>query len=1082
VSLILLIIPFTLKKVLTIALLFVAVLSYTQDGRVHRSTHSPTYKRFEAFNDWNAIHLNGEAAYISIKDQPAIDFDTALTIETWLNVANVNPTKDYLIVNKGWCEPDNNDAAYNLSIRKGKLTVTWHNNGLCGIEDGAILLTDSSSTELFPSDSCLHVAAMVTPSLMKLYIDGKLVGTHYDQSLSNKQFYNSSQPLRIGAYKFSSGALGHFFHGKLSEFRIWNTARTQEQIQANRSRRLVGNEEGLVVYFPFDRGMTSEGAWVYNQAHPHQDKTHPVFFNYTTSKGLPSNTIYDLYQSSTKYLWAATDGGLCRFNGYSFTTYHNQEQKGNAVSGIREDTQGRIWVRNFQQQLFYLEADSLHYFEELEDIPEQKIQDFIITPQNELWILPFRGDQLYKYQITAQQWDTIAFPPTQLTTTTYNKSIVYTPNRTVIISTNKGIYQWTNSQLQLVLGSQTEEEHNYFLHATNNDIYVLEKFDHNFRIHTLQADTLLAYSNKAFYQKILREKSSPNALRQIEDKLWLLTLQNGTAASSTVSPIPTNWLFPNEGISDIIQDHEGNYWFSSLDNGLYFVPNIDAHMHSIPQLPNPPNKNPLEVKNATLQIQGQDRQAQIVYKSPDGRWLAQTATNDLYLLSPSKEVLQHIDKALLPKDYKNIQLKGNRLWMTLADGLLAIDLNSKQSYLYDTKDGLPTQQIEDYSLTDKKIWLKSLQGVATFDESLPATNRTPPPIYLTEIWINNKPAEVVENTINLLHDQNNITVRFEGISFRSQGLFHYEYRMMGLDTTWVAIPNDSTTLSFQGLSPNQYIFEVVAVNEDGVRSATPAQLTIQITPAYWQTWWFWSIIVLSVSIVIVIALLIRNLLIQQRERRENKYNVLRMQALQAQMNPHFIFNVLTAVQNLWLQKKTEVAMSLQADFAKLLRKIFQYSNKQAIRIEQVEDFLQNYLNLERIRFENNVTIQFDIEGALFDDEYRIPPLLIQPIIENSFKHGLLHKDGEKKLVVQLKAQGPYLYCLVEDNGVGRKNPTPLKRVSGLSTTIERLAILQETFIKKTHPHQNIRITDLKDDEGHPLGTRVEMWIPFFIQD
>jgi LytS/YehU family sensor histidine kinase len=226
-------------------------------------------------------------------------------------------------------------------------------------------------------------------------------------------------------------------------------------------------------------------------------------------------------------------------------------------------------------------------------------------------------------------------------------------------------------------------------------------------------------------------------------------------------------------------------------------------------------------------------------------------------------------------------------------------------------------------------------------------------------------------------------------------------------------------------------------------------------------------------------MVVRNQLRQARLESQNSN--LKMEALQSQMNPHFIFNVLTAVQNLWLQHKNELAMDLQSNFAKLLRKIFQYSSKRAISIEQVEEFLDNYLNLEQIRFENTVDIDFQIEEILLEDEYRIPPLLIQPSIENSFKHGLFHKQKDLKLSIHLKQEGAYLYCCVEDNGVGRKdngNKMDSKRSSGLSTTKERLFILQESTLKAKHPHDNLRIIDLKNSEGVPLGTKVELWIPF----
>ena len=174
-------------------------------------------------------------------------------------------------------------------------------------------------------------------------------------------------------------------------------------------------------------------------------------------------------------------------------------------------------------------------------------------------------------------------------------------------------------------------------------------------------------------------------------------------------------------------------------------------------------------------------------------------------------------------------------------------------------------------------------------------------------------------------------------------------------------------------------------------------------------------------------------------------------------------------------------MQLQSNFAKLLRKIFQYSSKMSISIEQVYEFLNYYLDLEQIRFENKVDIDFIIQEELFIEEYYVPPLIIQPIIENSFKHGLFHKRSDMKLLINLKVEGPYLHCLVEDNGVGRKinKKDNMDRTSGLTTTKKRLEILQEAVFNELHPYGNIRITDLvSDSDESPLGTRVELWIPF----
>jgi len=305
--------------------------------------------------------------------------------------------------------------------------------------------------------------------------------------------------------------------------------------------------------------------------------------------------------------------------------------------------------------------------------------------------------------------------------------------------------------------------------------------------------------------------------------------------------------------------------------------------------------------------------------------------------------------------------------------------------------------------------------------------------------------------------------------------------MLGTDTIWRRQESALNYMRFPVLTPGDYTFEVRSINEDGVNSAID-RIAFTIHPPYWQTWWFQGSIYLLILLIVVGFIIRRNQAQQKEQARKNAFNVLKMQALQSQMNPHFVFNVLTAIQNLWMQKKNEPALEMQSTFAKLLRKIFQYSSRRSILIEEEEAFLDNYLNLEQIRFERSVQISFSIEDELLDDEYCIPPLLIQPIIANSFKHGLFHKKSAKKLTIQLKKETVYLYCIVEDNGVGRgfnqNAATSKRRTSGLTTTKDRLTILQENVVGEPHRNNNFKITDLKDTEGNALGTRVELWIPF----
>ncbi|MCP4441084.1 MAG: hypothetical protein GY810_19340 [Aureispira sp.] len=213
-------------------------------------------------------------------------------------------------------------------------------------------------------------------------------------------------------------------------------------------------------------------------------------------------------------------------------------------------------------------------------------------------------------------------------------------------------------------------------------------------------------------------------------------------------------------------------------------------------------------------------------------------------------------------------------------------------------------------------------------------------------------------------------------------------------------------------------------------------------------------------------------------------NALKMQALQTQMNPHFIFNVLSSIQDLIVDEKNKEALLYIARFAKLIRFIFEKSSELTIPIAQEIKFIQLYLELEQLRFHQKIDIQLNISPSLLDGDQLVPPLLIQPILENSFKHGLMHKEkgGSLSLVLHEKDNG--IYCCVEDNGVGRikaneytkwKNQNiNSNRTSGLVVTQKRLDILSQ----ETNCPSNFLITDLMNEKQEPVGTKTEFLIPF----
>jgi tetratricopeptide (TPR) repeat protein len=206
---------------------------------------------------------------------------------------------------------------------------------------------------------------------------------------------------------------------------------------------------------------------------------------------------------------------------------------------------------------------------------------------------------------------------------------------------------------------------------------------------------------------------------------------------------------------------------------------------------------------------------------------------------------------------------------------------------------------------------------------------------------------------------------------------------------------------------------------------------------------------------------------------------LEIQALRSQMNPHFIFNCLNAINRFILGHETEAASDYLTKFSRLMRMIMNHSRHSYIPLAEEIEMLQLYLGMEQLRFKNAFDYRIDVDPDLDTDEVRIPPLLVQPFVENAVWHGLMHKDERGSLLVRLRVDGDMLTCVVRDNGVGRKRAGMLKSKSaekhksmGLQITAERMALL--TGAGESQPF--FQIEDLYDETGIPAGTQVTLKI------
>ena len=247
-----------------------------------------------------------------------------------------------------------------------------------------------------------------------------------------------------------------------------------------------------------------------------------------------------------------------------------------------------------------------------------------------------------------------------------------------------------------------------------------------------------------------------------------------------------------------------------------------------------------------------------------------------------------------------------------------------------------------------------------------------------------------------------------------------------------------------------------------------------------------KILIASILAVLVLSLVIfRNITLRRKNEKlrsertqaelQHKTTELEMQALRAQMNPHFIFNCLSSINGFILKNESEPASDYLTKFSRLIRMVLTNSKKTFITLEDELEMLKLYLEMERLRFQYSFDYNISFKNEIDPENIFIPPLLLQPFAENAIWHGLMHKQGHGHLEIALSLEKKILTCTITDDGIGRNKAAMIKSKSaekqksmGLQITTERLALLNQEIDVPTF----FNIEDITNDEGKAAGTRV----------
>lgn len=466
---------------------------------------------------------------------------------------------------------------------------------------------------------------------------------------------------------------------------------------------------------------------------------------------------------------------------------------------------------------------------------------------------------------------------------------------------------------------------------------------------------------------------------------------------------------------------------------------------------------------------------------------------------------------------------------TLVNGLLIFSNNTITNLT--TKDGLSSNTIIKMRLCNKHLWLLSSGIVQVFDieKQKIADNISLPPLFgsfvydvaeinnqaflttnegmysisLNEFYVMQKPLNYLYSIVanlrdtlsiqaNQILDDNTKSLAFSVVSlwYNNPQNVYFKYRLIGVgNDVWQTATPSQKTFSFTGLSAGKYQFQAVAINGFGIAAANPIIYTFSIKKPWWQQWWLYLII--AAIVVDIFYIIIQQRINIIKKRNELLVDKIQLQgevrnsmltAIKSQMNPHFIFNALNTIQSFIYSNNKSKANSYLGKFSNLIRIVLDSSNKKVISLAEEIEMLQLYVDLEEMRFENTLQVSINVHPSLDIDAIYIPPMLIQPFVENAIKHGLLHKIDNRRLAITFKPDttNQLLEIDIDDNGIGRSKSAELNAqqnsehnsfaMQANQTRIDILNQLSENQIILT-------IIDKKDAVGIALGTTVRLIIP-----
>ncbi|MFK7749245.1 MAG: two-component regulator propeller domain-containing protein [Kordia sp.] len=567
--------------------------------------------------------------------------------------------------------------------------------------------------------------------------------------------------------------------------------------------------------------------------------------------------------------------------------------------------------------------------------------------------------------------------------------------------------------------------------------------------------------------------------------VWIATYSNGIARFQydhkkkrifNLKTFDTENGIKDIGIRDMARDETGRIWYSTNKGHLGYIKN-DEVTHLTPK-----QVTGSEVTIGTIHIHNYDMYLGTLGK---GIWFS-TLSKDLKF-----EQLQGKKDLYSDNIYQLIFDDNGALWAGSERGVDQITLNKKNEIQnvihYGRNDGflgIETCQNAATKDTEGNLWFGTIDGLTKYVPSTSEQQSSKPQIYFENVEVAYQSLDSInlqdwtnsDKRLQLTADENDLAFQFRSVDLDNPEAIVYRYKF---DNNKWSPWNQESKITFGDLDYGNHTFLAQSRNKDWLESDPISFKFHVIQPLYKKTWFknlLWTILGLIVAFIIynyIKRVKAKNRAIRERLQLENHLLSLEQKALRLQMNPHFIFNVLNGIKGMSRNDIAKMDKTINT-FAVLLRETLTNSRKDNITLDQEIKTLKNYVEVERLMASKDFSYAIDVTSNLDPEEVLIPPMLIQPFVENAIRHGIMPLQRPGELKITFKTDDRFLYATITDNGIGiqesqKNKPNTDHQSMALQVTKERIESLAGV--------NTLKITDISEKDATLAGTRISFKIP-----